>query len=80
MGKVRGRRGEGEMNGESSMDAYTLTYINRQLLEICYMTQGSVNLEGWEWVGGGREVQEEGDICTPMANSCCYVLETKPTL
>ena len=28
------------------------------------------NLEGWERVGGGREVKEEGDICTPMTNSC----------
>ena len=32
---------------------------------------GSVtNLEGWERAGSGREVQEGGDICTPMANSC----------
>ena len=22
---------------------------------------------GWDWVGGGREVQEGGDINTPMA-------------
>ena len=27
------------------------------------------NLEGWEKVGGGRDVQEGGDICIPMANS-----------
>ena len=26
------------------------------------------NLEGWD--GGGREVQEGGDISIPMANSC----------
>ena len=25
------------------------------------------NLETWDWVGGGREVQEGGDICIPMA-------------
>ena len=24
------------------------------------------NLEGWNWVGGEREIQEGGDICTPM--------------
>ena len=29
------------------------------------------NLEGWDVVGGGREVQEVGDICFPMADSCC---------
>ena len=28
------------------------------------------NLEGWDGVGGGREVQEAGSICIPMANSC----------
>lgn len=27
------------------------------------------NLEGWESGGGGREVQEVGGICTPVANS-----------
>ena len=26
--------------GESSMDAYTLTYVNRQPMGICCMTQG----------------------------------------
>ena len=25
------------------------------------------NLEGWEQVGGGKEVQEGGVICIPMA-------------
>ena len=28
------------------------------------------NLEGWDVVGGGREVQDEGNIHTPMADSC----------
>ena len=28
------------------------------------------DLEGCDGVGGGREVQEEGDICIPMADSC----------
>ena len=27
------------------------------------------NLEGWDGVEGGREVQEGGNICIPMANS-----------
>ena len=27
------------------------------------------NLEGWDGVGGGREIQGGGDICTPMADS-----------
>ena len=28
------------------------------------------SLEGWDGVGDGREVQEGGDICTPVADSC----------
>ena len=29
-----------------------------------------INLEGWDGAGDGREVQEEGDICILMADSC----------
>ena len=45
---------------------------NREPVRICGMTQGTVlyNLEGWEEVGSGREVQEGEDICTPTADSC----------
>ena len=28
------------------------------------------NLEGWDEVGGRREVQEGGNICIPMTDSC----------
>ena len=28
------------------------------------------NLEGWDCVGGGREVEEGGDTYIPMADSC----------
>ena len=28
------------------------------------------NAEGWDGEGGSRKVQERGDICTPMADSC----------
>ena len=27
-------------------------------------------LEGWDGAGGGREAQEGGDMCIPMADSC----------
>ena len=27
------------------------------------------NLEGWDGEGGGREVQEGGDTCIPVADS-----------
>ena len=41
MDKGVGEEEEGEMNGESSMDAYTLAYVNRQPMGICCMTQGN---------------------------------------
>ena len=28
------------------------------------------DLKGWNGVGGGREVQEGGDMSVPMADSC----------
>ena len=28
------------------------------------------NLDGWDGVGGGREVQDAWDICISMADSC----------
>ena len=38
------------------------------------------NLEAWDGVGGGREVQEGGNICRPMADSCWCMAETNTTL
>ena len=40
---------------------------------ICCMSQGTqqefcTNLEGWGGEGDGRELQEGGDICIPMAD------------
>ena len=38
------------------------------------------NLEGWDGVGGGREVQEGGDTRMLMADSCCSTAENSTTL
>ena len=38
------------------------------------------NVEEWDGVGSGREDQGEGDICIPMADSCCYIAETNTLL
>ena len=38
------------------------------------------NLEGWDGVGGQREVQEGGDICITMTDSCCCMAETNTIL
>ena len=37
-------------------------------------------LEGWDGVGVGREVPEEGHICIPVADSCQYMAETNTIL
>ena len=41
MDKSVGEAGEGEENGESSLDADTLTYVNRQPVGICCDSQNS---------------------------------------
>ena len=38
------------------------------------------DLEEWNGEGGGRELQEGGDICVHMADSCCHRAETNTTL
>ena len=38
------------------------------------------DLEEWGGVGGGREAQDEGDIATFIADSCCCTEEINTTL
>ena len=38
------------------------------------------SLEKWDGVGGGKEVQEGGDICILTADSHCRMAETTTTL
>ena len=40
----------------------------------------SVDLEGWDGVGDGREVQKERDICISMADSCRGLTENNKIL
>ena len=42
MDNVGGEEGDGEMNGERSLDAYTLAYGNRQPMGICSVTRGTL--------------------------------------
>ena len=63
------------MHGESNMETYiTVCKIESQWEFAVWpreLKQGlCINLEGWDGEGGGREVQEGEDICTPMSNSC----------
>ena len=64
--------GQGERYGESNMETYiiickiangTLRYVSGN------SNRDSINPEGWDGEGDGREVQEGGDICIPMADS-----------
>ena len=71
-----GERGEeGEMYAEINMETYLTTCKTDSQWEfaVCLMElkqRLGINLEGWDGDGDGREIQEGGDICTPMADSC----------
>ena len=67
--------GEGEMYGKRNMETYiTICKIDsQQEFAVCLrkLKQGlCINLEGWDGEGDRREVQERGDVCIPMADSC----------
>ena len=57
------------MYGESNMETYiTICKMDSQRE---FSVQGlCINLEGRDEEGDGREVQDGGDICIPMADSC----------
>ena len=38
------------------------------------------DLEGWDGVGGGREVQDGGDVCDLVADSRCCMAEVNTIL
>ena len=63
------------MYGESNMETYiTVCKTDSQWeLAVCLRElkrRLCINLEGWDGEGDGREVQEGGDICIPMTDSC----------
>ena len=70
-----GRGEESGMYGKSNMETYiTMCKIDSQREFALWprkLRQGLCNnLEGWDVVGDGREVQKGGDIFIPMADSC----------
>ena len=57
------------------METYTLPYVKHPAKEnLLYGRELKLglcnNLEGWDEKEDGKEVQERGDICIPMADSC----------
>ena len=39
-----------------------------------------INLDEWDREGDGREIQKGGDICIPMADSCCGLTKNNKIL
>ena len=69
------RGGEDEMCGKSNLETYiTICKIDGQrelAVWLRKLKQGlCINLEEWDGAGDRREVQQGGDICIPMADSC----------
>ena len=63
------------MYGKSNMETYvTICKIDSQwefAVWLRKLKQGlCINLEGRDRKGDGREIQKEGGICIPMADSC----------
>ena len=63
------------MYGEHNMETYITIYKidNQWEFAVCLrkLKQGlCINLEGWDGEGDGREVQDGGNICISMADSC----------
>ena len=60
---------EGEMNWKSNTEKYTFLYVKQIASGNLLYDSGISNLvlcdklEGWDGVGGGREVQGGGGIC-----------------
>ena len=73
------------MYGKRKMESYTtLCKIDSQLeftLWLRKLKQGlCITLEGWDGEEEGREVQKGGDICIPMADSCCGLTQSNKIL
>ena len=80
-----GREEERVMYGKSNMETYITickldsqrefaVWLRKLKLGLC------INLEGWDVEGDEREVQNRGDICIPMADSCGGLTENSKIL
>ena len=71
MGKGWGEKGVGEINGESSMEVYTLTYVNSQWEFTIWLRELKLELcnylEGWEV--GERFKREETYEQVPLIHA-----------
>jgi len=80
-----GKTEEDGRYGESNMETYiTMCKIDSQWEFAIWLGELTLvlcnNLEVWDEEGGRKEVQEWGDICVPMADSCWCLAETNRIL
>ena len=73
------------MYGQSNMETYiTICKIDSQREFAVWLRKLKlglcINLEGWDVEGDKREVQNRGDICIPMADSCGGLTENSKIL
>ena len=79
-----GRRGWDALSEEHGYIHMTICKIDSQWEFALWCREFSPvlcdNLEGWDRVGCGKEVQEGVDICIPVADSCWCMAETNTIL
>ena len=73
------------MYGKSNMKTYIIICKTDSqgifAVWLCKLKQGlCINIEVWGGEGDGREVQEGGDICIPMADPCGGLTENNKIL
>ena len=64
--QIRGEENDYSVNKDS-----TVFYSFGGELESLPYTIYKNKFQGWDRVGGRREIQEREDICIPVADSCC---------
>ena len=80
------REGEGGTNWRTNIERYTLRYVEYSASRNLLYDSGisnlvlCVHLDGWDRVGGEREIKEGGNLCIPMADSCWCMAETDNTI
>ena len=79
------RGGDSEMYGKSDTETYITIYkIDSQWEFALWLRKLKqrlcINLEGWDGEGDGRKVQEGGDICISMEDSCWGLTENNKIL
>ena len=82
MDTVAEEEGEGEMYGESTMEAYTLPYVKEIANGSLLCDSGNANWgsETTQRGGMGWEGQEGGHRGLPVADSCWCMAETSTRL